>query len=331
MKPKKLKDYKQEQLTLPRLFPEPIKSYSSTIELYDAVPKYVYEKRLKRIEGRFLETIRRRFEFRGKGFNVKISPARVETRNGKEKDYFPGLREELIEDALRQMITSQKSGVYLDNSASVTFTLYQLQKELKNRGHSYDLAQIKQGLFICSQTQITLESEKGDAVLTGSLFENIGLRTMNDWRGKGEKTRCFVIFNIMVTKSIKDHTFRPLNYVKCMSYNNTLARWLHKRLNHQYTQASHNAPYNILLTTIIRDSGRKRYAALRNNRRQVVKAINEMVEKEVLNRFEEKEIREGRALTDVKFTLYPSPIFIKEVKAVNAKIKKLRELGGPNL
>jgi hypothetical protein len=40
-----------------------------------------------------------------------------------------------------------------------------------------------------------------------------------------------------------------------MQYRYRLSRWLHKRLAHNYVQASMLAPYTIRLSTILRDSG----------------------------------------------------------------------------
>ncbi len=319
---KKLKDYRQTQLILPGFFPGPAENYSSTIELYDAIPKYIYQKRFKRIEGRFLDPIQRNFVFRNESFCAKIIPARVEVKKGEFKDFFPGLREELIEDALRKLIADGQSGVYLDDKVGAVFTLYQLQKELESMGHKYDIGQLKQGLFVCAGTRIKIESLSGNEVLEGSLFENIGLQTMEEWKGKGKKSRCFIRFNILVDKSIKQCTFRPLNYAISMGYKNSLARWLHKRMNHLYTQASWQNPYTITLSTIIRDSGRKRYAELRNNLREARKALEEMQKKGILREVIETPVREGRKLKDIKFKLIPGGLFIKEMKVINAKIKE---------
>ena len=76
-------------------------------------------------------------------------PARILDRNGIEREYYPSQREELLEDALRKFV-SQGHGLFLDDAAGVTFTLYQLQKELQCMGHGYKIADIKDALFVCA-------------------------------------------------------------------------------------------------------------------------------------------------------------------------------------
>ena len=79
--------------------------YSNTIELYDAVPKYFSNPRLMdrmRKDGKYLPMLERPFKHRGEMYTVKIWPARLEDRQGGEKHYYSGPREELVEEALQQ-------------------------------------------------------------------------------------------------------------------------------------------------------------------------------------------------------------------------------------
>jgi hypothetical protein len=317
---KKLEEYKMAQLPLPFIFPRPEKQYSNTIELYDAIPKYFWGRvsSSERIGGRFLNILTREFEFRNKGFAVKITPARIQDKKGVEKDFYPGKREELVEDALRKMACDGK-GLFLDDQAGVIFSLNQLQKELKKMGHTYSITQIKNALLICQKTNIMLESADGNTTVSFQIFDTIGLRTWKDWRQSGNKTKCFVRFNSLVTRSIKNGTFRQLNYKECMSYKKNLSRWLHKRMSHLFTQASWKNTYSILLTTIIRDSGIKRYKNLKDNLNQVRKVCSEMVQKNVLSDFKEERRYCGRKIIDVKFILKPGYSFIRDMIQANKR------------
>jgi hypothetical protein len=318
--PKKLEEYRMAQLPLPFIYPKPEKQYSNTIELYDAIPKYFWGRvsTSDRIGGRFLNILTREFEFRSKGFAVKITPARIQDKKGVEKDYYPGKREELVEDALRKMACDGK-GLFLDDQAGVIFSLNQLQKELKEMGHTYSITQIKNALLVCQKTNIMLESADGNTTVSFQIFDTIGLRTWKDWQQSGNKTRCFVRFNTLVTRSIKNGTFRQLNYKECMTYKKNLSRWLHKRMSHLFTQASWKNSYSILLTTIIRDSGIKRYKNLKDNLSEVRKVCKEMVKKNVLSGFKEERRYSGRKIIDVKFTLKPGYSFIRDMIRANKK------------
>lgn len=282
---KKLEDYEQskpEQLTLFELLSPEDKKYSSTIELYDFIPKYFWGK-AERIQGQFLPSLEREFECRGIHYKVKIRPARMDDptdKEKKEKDYYPGKREELIEDALRKLIC-EGQGVFLDDHAGVFFTLTKLQEELMNMGHSYSKDEIKDGLLICSRTGLDISTIDGDTIVSANIFITLGLTSRNDWENHAKDTKCFVRFNPLVTDSIKNKTFRQIDYETTMKYKSVIARQLHKRLSHHYTQASMLEKYQILLSTIIRDFGLTMYEQLRDNLRDVKNALDEMLVKEI--------------------------------------------------
>lgn len=329
-KAKKLSDYdrsKPAQLTLFEMLLPNEREFSNTVELYDFIPKYHWGK-VQRINDKFLDSLEREFECRGVKYKVKIRPASVEDRNGIERYYYPSKREELVEDALRKFV-AEGQGVFLDEQAGVTFSLYQLQEELKRNGHSYSKDQIKDALLICARTNMTVTSENGASVLVSNLFETLGLQTRDDWKDQGNKSRAFVRFNSLVTKSITSRTFRQLNYEKVMSYKNVIARQLHKRMSHNYLQASIANPYHFLLSTIIRDFGLTQYTQLRDNLRDVQIALDEMVEKKVLLSYKAEKVLENskRAkLLDTKFILLPDPSFVNEIIGANrlqARIKSI--------
>lgn len=329
---KKIEDYEQSkpvQLSLFEMLLPEEKKFSNTVELYDFIPKYHWGK-AKRIDGEFLRSLNRKFECRGKKYVVKVDPAKITESDGVSRDYYPSKREELVEDALRKLAT-EGQGVFLDDAAGVTFTIYQLQKELQQNGHSYSHDQIKDALMVCAKTNLTVTSDNGDTILVSSIFETLGLQTREDWAGTGEKTRAFVRFNPLVTQGIKTGQFRQLNYEKSMRYKTVIARQLHKRMSHHYTQASFTNLYTISLTTIIRDFGLTAYAKLTLNLRDCLTALEEMKENHVILSYKvEKTIdtRNRNKLLDAKFTITPDPRFADEMKMANIKQKQIAQNGG---
>ena len=327
---KKLDEYDQShpvQLTLFELLLPQDRGLSNTIELYDFIPKYHWGK-VERIGGEFLRALEREFECRGQKYKVKIRPASIEDKDGVERYYYPSKREELVEDALRKFIT-EGQGIFLDDAAGVTFSLYQLQEELRRNGHSYNKKEIKDALLICARTNITVTSADGNSVLVSNLFETVGLQTRENWKGTGKKSRAFVRFNALVSKSIKSRTFRQINYEKVMSYKNVIARQLHKRMSHHYIQASIANPYHILLSTIIRDLGLTQYARLRDNLRDVEISLDEMKEKDVLLSYKIEKVLENskrNKLLDAKFILLPNPIFAGDMTRANKRHSEIKNV-----
>lgn len=306
------------------------KSYSRTIELYDFIPKYFWGK-AERINGEFLRSIERDFECRGKKYRVRINPARIQSKDGITRDHYPGQREEVVEDALRKLAVEGR-GKFLDDSAGVVFTLYELQQELKRTGHSYSYDQIKETLFICAGSHIQLFSEDGSAVLLSNIFETLGLATLEDWKTKGSDAKCFVRFNALVTRAIQQFDIRRFNYEKAWAYKSVIARQLHKRLSHHYTQASGNNNYSIKLTTLIRDFGLTRYTELTKNLRDVKRALEEMKEKDVLDKYQIEPIVDAKRhnkLEDATITLWTTYEFDMEAIESNRE-RKTKPLSSPS-
>lgn len=326
---KNFEDYDQSypiQLSLFEYIQPRERQYSNTVELYDFMPKYHWGK-TERIAGKFLESLEREFVCKNVKYKIEIAPAVIKDRDGVNRYYYPSKREELVEDALRRFATA-KQGVFLDDRAGVTFSLYQLQQELKRNGHSYSKDQIKDALLICAKTSITVTSADGATVLVSNLFETLGLQTREDWKGKGKKSKAFVRFNSLVTESIKNGSFRQLDYEKAMSYGSVIARQLHKRMSHHFIQASLTTRYEIKLSTIIRDFGLAEYERPSLNFRQVIKALDEMKEKEVILNYTVEKTTDPMSrnkLVDAKFTLLAHPHFTTEIKNANARAGKINQ------
>ena len=315
---KKLDEYTQtrpSQLDFFELLGIENKSYSRTIELYDFIPKYHWGKKVERINGRFLDSLEREFECRGKKYKVRINPARIQDKDGIIRDHYPGQREEVVEDALRKIACEERRSTFLDDLAGVVFTVYELQQELKKTGHSYSYDQIKEALYICAGSHIQLFNENGSAVLMSNIFETLGLATFDDWKTKGSDAKCFVRFNALVTSAIRQFDIRRFNYEKAWAYRSVIARQLHKRLSHHYTQASGNNNYSIKLTTLIRDFGLKRYPQLRDNLKELKAALEEMKDRQVLDKYQIDpivDVNRHNKLEDAAITLWTTYDFDME-------------------
>lgn len=320
---KRLDEYSQTkpaQLDMFQLMLPDEKRFSNTMELYDFIPKYHWGK-VERVNGKYLDSLQREFRWRDNNYKLEIKPASIRDKNGAERYYYPSKREELVEDALRKL-AAEGQGVFLDDHAGVTFTLYQLQEELKRNGHSYSKEELKNALFICAQTHLVVTSQDGSSVLLSSLFETVGLQTREDWKGQGQKSKAFVRFNPLVTASIKNKTFRLYNYETSMTYKSVIARQLHKRMAHMFIYASLSTHYDLLLTTIIRDFGLTAYDRLSHNLRDVIQALEEMKEKQVILSFHLERIVDTsrrKKLLDAKISITPHPDFSSEVIKGNQK------------
>lgn len=298
--------------------------YSNTLELYDALPKYHWGNS-RRIDGRFLESLERRFEHRKKNYTLVINPARV---NG--KDYYPSQREEIVEDALRKLACNGQ-GVFLRDEqgiecAGVVFSLYELKRELLRMGHGYNTNQIKQALLVCAKTNLELISDDGSIRIVSNIFTTLGLQTRKDWKEQNKKNKGFVRFNFLVTRSINSLAFRQINYDQIMGYKKALSRWLHKRISHNFIQAAPGKAYTVQASTIIRDSGMTRYSRIKDNIRKIENALREMIAAGVVQNYRKKIINDPlrkNRIIDAKFSIYMSQGFAEEMIGANVRCRDL--------
>lgn len=333
VKKKKFQEYEKGmpvQLTFFHLLDKSLDSYSQTIELYDFMPKYVIKNVERfRVEGRFLDPIVRRFRCRDKDYEVTLIPAKVQAKDGSYKDHFLGVREEVVEEALRKLVVEGK-GIMLDNELGLCFTLYQLEMELKQNNHTYSLTQIKDALYILATSSIKLTGfdenpvfdEPGSTKKSKPQKELIfhPLETLAIDGVDGE-TNTFIRFSPLVTKSINSQKFRLYNYGKSMQLKSFIARQLFKRVSHHFTQADITQTYTISLLTLIRDFGLTRQKRLRNNITNIEEALQEMYDKNHIIKFNVDPVYDSKRsnkVVDAIITLVPSVQFSNDSRKANA-------------
>src|SRR6266704_1348838 len=236
--------------------PEARDTYSNTLELYDAIPKYFSSKKSMaelRQDGIFLKSLKRRFRHRD--------------------EYY-----ELVEEALKKIACDRLNGVYLNDTAGVQFTLYELDQELKRQGHAMKWPDLIAALEICRGTGIEVIGPHGKVEVKSSIFPVVALVNRAEWRQNPQQVRCYVQFNPLVTHCINKLAFRQFDYITYMRLKNRLARWFFKHLSHYYIQADWDSPYTIMQTTIIGNSYLVNHTRTRDQVRYVCEALDELKE-----------------------------------------------------
>lgn len=319
------------------------KNLSNTIELWDAIPKYAVsasKQVLLRDSKGSLPVYEQKFQYRPTAPNLpeeinckmSIQPAAVKNSDGSYTQYYPSADEEIIEEVLKKIFTDQQFGTHDPQKTEswIKFTLYMVQKELKGRGKTRSIDEIKSSLEILSSSVIKVEFEgqnKKMAYTNPILNDMIGI-TRTDYL-EDPKSVWKARLPGLISKSINETTYRQMNYAIHMNLKNHLARWFHTRLSHQYTQAHMLSPYSILFSTIKRDSGRLHHSRNAANIKTVDDALNELKANNVLLQFEKEVRRKGRKIEDIKYTLTPSPEFSQEMKRANARQRDhMEELEG---
>lgn len=328
---------------------------SNTFDFWDSVPRYSVSRqqmdKIVKAKGH-LPLFETTFQYHKTPVTVQIQPVQVKSEKIDKKTgakietinhYYPSANEELIEDALRKMATEQSTGqdkehnngfFDADNKCfGVTFTLHQLRKELRKRGHTRSYQQITLSLDILANSRIRIE---GDISLELSGKKFIGffteLTTVSRKQMEADPNmKCRVVFNPWINSAIRELHYRQFNYGLMMSHKAQLTRWLHKQLALKYTFASLAHPFKIYYSTIKRDSGLLTgYGRERKAVEAVDDAFQELQDSGLLQSFKKEVVSGPRGrIEDVIYVLTPTMAFTSAMKAANKRLSINTEKANP--
>jgi len=301
---------------------------SNTIDLWDSIPRYSVSRqamaKMRTADG-FLGLLELKFNYKGTCLKAIIQPARIREDPGATLDYYPGANEELVEDALRKIAADGGQG-FFDKSnyrSGVVFSLYMLREELRKRGHARSYQEIFKSLQILSGSLIEIRADEGsdsESFSRTNYLPSLAAVSRKKLRDNPE-AKWVAQFHPLVTQSVDALTYRQFNYHRMMAHNTQLARWLHKQLSLKFTFASLANTFDILYSTVKRDSALINYKRERDGIDALDKAFDALREQSVLVRVERQEVLAERGkIEDVKYTLHPTQEFIREVKTANKRL-----------
>ena len=230
---------------------------------------------------------------------VQLQPASVMI-DGRRVDCFPSADEELVEEVLRKIFADQTYGFH-DPHARRTLSalLPRYDPRRARQARTHPLRRGDQALPRNSLSHRARRHHRGrgrqQVVYTN--LNDLTRVTRDQWK-EDRKAMWMVRLPGLLSASINKLTYRQFNYAVLMSLDSQLSRWLHKRLSHEYTNAHINHPYQILLSTIERDSGMLNQSRRSANMATVKAAIEELIKANVLYGFTEERRTQGRAVLD---------------------------------
>jgi hypothetical protein len=310
--------FKQIEFTFGLFSNTPDPKYSRTIEIYDSVPKYVTTEKtstdLQNAEIVHVTSMNKQV------YKTVIKPAIMRGKNGKSVLMYPGERENMVELALRKLAVDGNVSNMKDQ-VGVVFTLGELQQELISVGRHYNLNEIKESIFICRGASLEIYNEtegEQEQILSSSFFPTVGLHARKDWLKNPGNSRCFVVFNPLVTDSISKFAFRLINYRTHMQIKSHLGRYIHTRLSMVWKQASPNDPYDIYMNAFLVASGRGLSPRNSENIRAMKNALDALAEQhDIIDYYTMAKIKDGNKVVDVHFRLYPHKKFVDDTITAN--------------
>lgn len=331
--------------------------HSRTLDFFDALPKFSLTHTRAVAQPSILRFADVQID--GHTVCVSITPAVVGTGSrpkglgrhqvGEDaaKLVFPGVREELVEMAIRKLAVQQavSMGLHVGRQTGaqvvrVTFTLSQLRQELTSAGHSLMLSQIREALDVLSRSILTIEAQHDSTIngMSGPILQN--LRRQNP-RTDADGSRSFVSvdYHPLATKAILEQAYKPINYARVMRLALPLARWIITRMSHRYRQAARGDAwdgrgYCLTLSRVLAESGIAAEERQRNTVDRVRSALQELKERGFLNLMKPYEERptyertKGRPkITEVEWKLFPSNQFVSETIEGNIEMRQAKEGG----
>ena len=303
-------------------------SVSNTVELWESIPKYFFTpaqvEKLRTIDG-LAKPYEQPYSYKGMDCTVTIQPALIKQEDGSYKAFFPSVTEELIEEALKKILADQNYGIHdpAKSETWVKFTLYMVQKELKKRGKSRSIVEIKHAIQVMSLSVLTLSKGKKE-LWRGAILQDLVTVDREEYKEDSSSLHAARL-PLFISYAIDKLEYRQFNIDRLMSLNTQLARWLYKRFVHRYKQASMIDTYHFMYSTIKEESRYLQSNDGRYNRKKMIDALGELKGQGVLMFHEVQEVKKGRKIIDVKYTVTASLDFRTEQKAANAVTKK-REL-----
>lgn len=305
---------------------------SNTADLWDVMPRYsISQKRMNKLRDSNdrLPVLELESQYLGKTYLVTIQPASIK-ENGKYRDYYPSANEELIEDALRKLSCGENYGYFdtMELQSGVIFSLHMLRRELEKHGHARSYQEIKKSINILNRSHIRISTKESPQVeYAATYLSELMAVSWNDGTAN-RRAKSLVHFHPLVARSLDKLTYRQFNYQKMMELKSQLARWIHKLLVIKYTFATPLVPFEFNYSTIKRDSHLLTWAQERDNVAELENVVEDLMNANIIARRDKDVLLNKRSIVDVKYKIYPSTAFTKEVKAANKRKNNILEKTG---
>ncbi|WP_419585239.1 hypothetical protein [Thiolapillus sp.] len=299
-------------------------SVSNTVELWESIPKYFFTpkqvQKLRTPTGH-ANPYKQPYSFRGMDCIVTIQPALIEQKDGSYKAFFPSVTEELVEEALKKILTDQNYGIHDPSKTEtwVKFSLSMIERELQKREKTRSREQIKQAIQVMSRCILTLSKGKKE-LWSGAILQDLVTVDREEYI-EDSKALHVARLPLFISHAIDKLEYRQFNIDRHMKLRTQLSRWLYKRFVHRYKQASMIDTYHFMFSTIKAESRYLEGKTERNNRLKIIKALEELKNQGVLMSYTAQEIKEARKVIDVKYTVTATLEFRTEQKAANAAQK----------
>lgn len=299
--------------------PEGSKRYGNTCTGWDELPKFFAE-HLNNKDGQVPNSHSVDFQLNGQRTKITLFPGTFyPSKTSKPLRRYPGVKEQLVEQALIDHAAHQVEGTAINNMASrdVTFSINALARRLKAMGSTMSNTQIRQALEVLSSTVMTLSY--GDDLKMDNrdtLLSSFGRNNpANPLGNNGNDTWCVRLHTLAaqwIANVLSCHYF--LGQLKGYS---PVGAALLRRIHYIAVPGSEEQPYRFTVQKMKMTTAGLNHVRLSGSMQLIRKELERMQADHYLARFIVEEIfpavrGRGRPVPiDYRFTLYPGPRWIK--------------------
>lgn len=311
--------------------------WANTVRTWDAVPKFPLTPQLQaslRDKNGHADPVTWNYRHRDRDYSAQLDPVAIKQKDGSFKHFFPSVTEELVEEALKKIFLEQNQGFHdvRDASSWVKFTLRDIYRTLKQVGKERNITQIKRALEILAGCQITVY-ENGRRLYKGGILSEWVSVDRSEYL-QDTKLLHTARFPVFISHSINTLGYRQLSWTTFMSFDLQLSRWMHKHLTDNFIQAGIDTMYHFQFRRIQNESQMLAQAADYDNKKKMESVLNELTDKDVLDKWEiadngavvKKSSRKSTIdYEKLVYELYPSSKFIAQQKAANKRIRDAKQ------
>lgn len=313
--------------------PDSEKFLGNLVEIYDAVPRFFDSKTVTDLS----QMVRNASGcVRKINFEVTVTAATLQaqvkvpsTEGAKIKVtrnlvFFPGVREEFVEKAIRKISTY--SSTISGKRCTVRFSLYELKKELSIFGHDFKYSEIREALQILTMARIqivTVDIDGSSIDMTSGYLNNLDIRSPSkrskyyDPKAGPDQARCEVDLHPLISLKISQGQFRMYQYGIDMTLSSVFSRHLLRHLSIVWTNASEERAFTVSLMDFIQNVlARAPDKRIHNDYRKLDEAVKELSRVGILKPGTVPvpvKAPKGNGYSDYNFTIFPTNRFVTSV------------------
>jgi hypothetical protein len=339
--------YRSEQMELWSAFSgnANLDEMSNSMDIWDSIPKYFLSGKKQaelRRENKATSYVRN-FTIFGVDYEVTLYPATINQPDGTDINVFPGVTEEIIEEALKKLATQKFNGFnHLDGSMIETWVLFsyrELQSILIGMGHKVSIPNIKRSLEILRLSQIKIKPISADerGVIRKDFINYLPDASLIDREAyeSSAEAKNAIKLPLLVTQAVLNGEYRQINNKLYGQLRQGLSRWLYRRFNRTWLNACVAHPlkpnrrgtcYDIALNELANSSGYLEHKDIKYRRTKLIRALDDLQSKDIINRYEQYTVIEnddGQPV-DYVFRVYASKRFTQEQINANERAKNNR-------